>query len=205
MDNGADINAQYGRGETPLSDATLYGHRDVVELLLARGADITAGVMADEISLQDASNKSPGELAEYLVTKYGPYSIIVTDPRSVRKLLRYWKIGFDGLWIPKEADLEGLGAVLRSHLQSKTPIKAKEHFDRELVLIYLDQYSREYSGITRDGARYVICQMILPHRFPARPPENTLTMIHGSANRVIRFVFEVESKTIVEIDCEYVM
>ena len=84
-------------------------------------------------------------------------------------------------------------------------IKAKPHFSRKFILTYFDQYSREYSGITRDGAKYVICQMILPHHFPARPPDNAFSMLHGFANGVVRVVFELKIKTVVEIDCGYWM
>jgi len=47
--------------------------------------------------------------------------------------------------------------------------------------------------------------MILQHHFPAKPPDNEFTMIHGFANGVVRVVFDLKSKTVVEIDCEYWM
>jgi ankyrin repeat protein len=205
LDNGADINRKYGNDDTALSEAILNGHRDVVELLLVRGADITAGCMGGYVSLSDATDKDFKELAEYLAAEYGPYSIIVTESKLVRQLLRYLQIEFDGIWIPEETDLEGLDDILRSYLQNTTVIKAKPHFSRKFILTYFDQYSREYSGITRDGAKYVICQMILPRHFPARPPDNAFSMIHGFANGVVRVVFDLKNKTVVEIDCEYWM
>jgi ankyrin repeat protein len=205
LDRGADIGKQYSDAATSLSLAITNGYREVVELLLARGADVTAGCMGRYVSLDDAANKSFAELAEYLVAEYGPYSIIVADPNSARQLLAYWKIAFDDIWIPEDADLEGFDAAVRARLTDPTEIKAKSHFSRTFILRYFDQYSREYSGIIRNGQKYVICQMILPRSFPNKAPDNAFTMLHGFANGVVRVVFEPKTKTVVEIDCEYWM
>ncbi len=144
-------------------------------------------------------------MSEYLVSKYGPYSIIISDEQSVRGFLPHLQIDYDERWIPEKEELEGLNDILRSYLQNETVIKAKSHFSRKFVLKYLDQYSREYSGIIRDGEKYVICQMIQPLHFPTEPPDNKFTQIHGFANGVVRVVFELKSKKVVEIDCEYWM
>lgn len=205
LDNGADINGDDVNGDTALSRATLNGHRDIAELLLAKGADVTAGCMGKYISIQDTEGKNLHELAEYLVREYGPYSIIVANIESIRQLLRYWRIDFEGIWVPEQADLEGLDDALRFHLQNAKTIKAKPHFNRKFILTYFNQYSREYSGITRGDNKYIICQMILPRHFPVEPPDNKFTMIHGFANGVVRVVFELKSKKVVEIDCEYWM
>jgi len=205
LDNEADINRDDINSDTALSRAILNSRLDVVELLLSKGADVTAGCMGKYVLIQDTEGKNSQELAEYLVNKYGPYSIIVADVESIRQLLIYWRIDFDGIWVPEKKDLEGLDDILRSHLKSATVIKAKPHFNRKFVLKYLGQYSREYSGITRGETKYIICQMIQPLHFPTKPPNNEFTMIHGFANGVVRVVFELKSKTVVEIDCEYWM
>jgi ankyrin repeat protein len=41
LDRGADIDARDDSGATPLYNAASWGRRDVVELLLARGADVS--------------------------------------------------------------------------------------------------------------------------------------------------------------------
>jgi ankyrin repeat protein len=205
LDSGADINGNDSNSNTALSEATLNGHRDIVELLLSKGADVTAGCMSKYVSIQDTEDKNFQELAEYLVSKYGPYKIIVADTESIRQLLRYCGTDFDDLWIPEKKDLEGLDDTLRSYLQNATAIKAKSHFSRKFILTYFDQYSREYSGITRGETKYIICQMIQPLDFPTKPPNNKFTQIHGFANGVVRVVFELKSKKVVEIDCEYIM
>ncbi len=172
---------------------------------MEKGADATAGCMGDYVLTQDVKEKSIKELSEYLVSKYGPYSIIISDEQSVRGFLSHFKTDYDEIWVPKKTDLEGLNDILRYHLQNEPITKAKSHFSRKFVLTYLEQYSREYSGITRGETKYIICQMILPIDFPVDPPENEFTQIHGFANGVVRFVFELKSKKVVEIDCEYWM
>jgi ankyrin repeat protein len=42
LDEGAEVNAPESDGNTPLTEATFYGHAPVVKELLARGADINA-------------------------------------------------------------------------------------------------------------------------------------------------------------------
>jgi ankyrin repeat protein len=204
LDNGADIN-RISSGRTALGEAALNGHRDVVEFLLSKGADIRLGDLGEHVSLQDTTKRDFIDLAEKLVGKYGPYSIIVTDPDSVRQLLKYWRIDFDDVWIPEEEDLEGFGEAVRARLEDPTEIKAKPHFRRKFILRYFDQYSREYSGIMRNENKHVICQMILQSHFPAEPPDNTFTQIHGYANGVVRVVLDLKTKKVVEIDCEYWM
>jgi ankyrin repeat protein len=50
----------------PLHSAALYGHKAVVELLLANGADISAKTPAGETSLQIATERGYKEIAELL-------------------------------------------------------------------------------------------------------------------------------------------
>jgi ankyrin repeat protein len=41
LDNGADVNVRTGSGNTPLIGAAVWGPKEMVELLLSRGADVT--------------------------------------------------------------------------------------------------------------------------------------------------------------------
>jgi len=50
---GAKVNAQDINGDTPLHNACLCGHKDVISLLLHNGADK---------SIQNSSNETPGDL-----------------------------------------------------------------------------------------------------------------------------------------------
>jgi len=202
--NGADINAQGWDYSTPLYLAAKSGHRDIVELLLTKGADVKAGCLGKKLSLADSAVLSQKELIEQIIAVCKPYSIIVSDTKSIQEYLRSNGIDFDDMWIPEQSDIEVIDPVLRSHLSKNIVVGAKEHFDPKLVLRNLHLYNREYSGITRDGARYIICQMII-HDLPEDRPDNAFIMIHGSANGVVRFVFDVQNKTIVKIDCEYIM
>ena len=40
LDGGADVNATYGGGRTPLHQAAWKGHKEIAELLIANGADV---------------------------------------------------------------------------------------------------------------------------------------------------------------------
>jgi ankyrin repeat protein len=42
LDAGTDVNAKDEKGWTPLHEAALGGHKETVELLIAKGADVNA-------------------------------------------------------------------------------------------------------------------------------------------------------------------
>jgi len=208
----AQVDAQNRESQTPLYSAARAGRPDIVELLLNNGADITVGCVGQKIILTDMTNKNPREIAGQLVAKFGPYSIIVTDPQSVMRYLgfattenlQYVPVYFDNLWIPEEKDLEGINPVLRNHLENNPLIGVKDCFDRRLVLRHLHLYNREYSGIISNGVRCIICQMII-HELPEGESRNAFTQIHGSGNGVVRFEYDTKSKAITYIDCEFPM
>jgi len=208
----AQVDAQNRENHTSLYSAARAGQPDIVELLLNNGADINVGYVGQKIVLVDMTNKNPRKNAEQLVAKFGPYSIIVTDPQSVMKYLGfaatedlgYVPVYFDNLWIPEKKDLEGIDPVLRNHLENNPLIGVKDGFDRRLVLRHLHLYNREYSGIISNGVQYIICQMII-HDNPEGKSRNAFTGIHGSGNGVIKFEFDTKSKAITYIDCEFPM
>ncbi|KPK43477.1 MAG: hypothetical protein AMJ65_05645 [Phycisphaerae bacterium SG8_4] len=199
---GAQVDAEDWQQRTPLYSASRAGRPDIVELLLANGADVTAGYVGIEVVLPDKASRNPREIAEQLVTRFGPHSVIISDTQSVRQYLRYEGGLFDELWIPERKDLEGIDPILTAHLESGPLIAVMEEFDRKLVLRHLHLYNREYSGFTHDGVRHIVCQMIIHDLYEGKPP-SAFTMIHGSGSGVIRFVYNTVSKTIDYIDCEF--
>lgn len=61
LDRGADVSAQHGM---PLVKAALYGHKDVVELLLSAGADVSS---QQGMALIRASSKGHDDIVDVLV------------------------------------------------------------------------------------------------------------------------------------------
>lgn len=53
LNAGANVNSQDINGDTPLHNACLCGHKEIISLLLSRGADK---------QLQNSSNEKPGDL-----------------------------------------------------------------------------------------------------------------------------------------------
>jgi len=139
----------------------------------------------------------------------GPYSVIVTDPQETQRFLKYEGIRFDQVWVPKETDLEGLETIIEKYLDRDTPIHAQTWMDSEYVLANLQRYNREYSGFIRDGAKYIICSMILSSGSGGsfyvaeskQPQGKTFTIIMDGGCMVVRVIFDAKSKTIVSMDC----
>jgi hypothetical protein len=69
------------------------------------------------------------------------------------------------------------------------------------MLAFLRQYSREYSGFSIDGVRYVICQMNLFYIHFDKPPDNCFSFIGDGGSSVVRVVYKAESKEIAWIEC----
>ena len=69
LDKGADLNAKDESGYTPLYGAVEKGHKEVVELLIAAGADVNVkdGEWG-ETPLHLAADKGHKEVAELLIT-----------------------------------------------------------------------------------------------------------------------------------------
>jgi ankyrin repeat protein len=204
LSHGAKIDAQDYDSCTPLYNAAHAGYKDIVELLLTKGADVSLGRIGDELALTEPTPLSQEKLVERIFAVCKPYSIIVTDPKFIQEYLQYNGIHSDDFWIPEQADIQKIDPVLRAHLRENIVVGAKEHFDPARVLSNLHLYNREYAGITRGGRRYIICQMNI-HDLHHSKPMNTFSIIHGSGNGVVRFVFDLESEKIVHIDCEYLM
>ena len=67
LGEGAEVDAQNDRGETPLILSILEGHADVVELLIARDADVMARNKRGLTPLHAAAYSGSAELAQLLL------------------------------------------------------------------------------------------------------------------------------------------
>ena len=68
IDTGTDLNARDNRGITPLMWATNWGHEEIVELLIAAGADVNAKEESDRglTALDIATNMFKSKIVEIL-------------------------------------------------------------------------------------------------------------------------------------------
>jgi cytohesin len=66
---GADVNAKYADGSTPLHFAAVVGRREVVELLIAEGADVNGKGVGGGTPLHYAALGGRKEVAELLIAK----------------------------------------------------------------------------------------------------------------------------------------
>ena len=113
------------------------------------------------------------------------------------------KIHFDRVWIPKKADIEGLDFILKNSLEQKANIKTETWFNRDYILENLPRYNKEYSGFIKKKTKYVICNMVLAESQRA-PLNNEFTGgIYGYSCSIVQVVFQVEIKTVIQIDCQY--
>ena len=69
LDRGAQINAKDKDGATPLQHASMYGHKVVVRLLLAKKADVNARDNNGETALMLASKDGYREVVQMLLAK----------------------------------------------------------------------------------------------------------------------------------------
>ncbi|UCF16699.1 MAG: ankyrin repeat domain-containing protein, partial [Phycisphaerales bacterium] len=206
---GADVNTRHERDLTPLIDAAHHGHAAIIELLLANGADVEVKSEEDMTALDAAVKSGFPEIAKLLggdpdrlsAAENSPYTVIVSEPQTVREFLRFEGLEFEDVWIPDKDDLEGLEAALKTFLENNTSIRSRTWVDREFVLAKLRLYNREYSGFLRDESKYIICQLHLCW-FPSHgPPVERFSIIFDGGSSIVRVIFEAESKEIVHIDC----
>ena len=68
--NGTDVNAQNGPvGRTPLHEAALRGHKEVVELVIDKDADVNAKDWMSRTPLHNAALDGHKEIVELLIAK----------------------------------------------------------------------------------------------------------------------------------------
>jgi ankyrin repeat protein len=90
IQEGIDVNTKV-HGSTPLHCAARYGHKEVAELLIAKGADINAKDTRGRTPIDLAINKSQKEIAKLLVSKSVDVSLhtaaYIGDLQRVEKLI----------------------------------------------------------------------------------------------------------------------
>jgi len=204
---------------TALHEAALRGHAEVIKRLLAAGADTRATYAAEhytalgdafDMGYADIVRLLGGDLNDPALAGRGPYSVIVTNRQKVRQFLSWEGIHYDEAWIPQTADLDGLEASLRSYLSGqmgKTSMTGPP-MDSGFVLANLRRYNREYSGFYRGGSRYIFCNMFLFWGIGTSyvseyggPSGGEFTIIYDGGCGVVRVIFDAQTKTVVNIDC----
>ena len=71
ISKGVDVKARDTAGSTPLHDAAAAGHREVAELLIAKGADINAKTTNEDVTtpLHSAAFAGHKEMVELLIAR----------------------------------------------------------------------------------------------------------------------------------------
>ena len=178
-------------------------HKEILNLLISQGADVNAKNKQGNTVLDYARSPAPQNMIILSAGGTVPYSVIVTRLRVIRGFLRSQGINFDQIWIPEKEDLEGLDVILKRALDEDSVIQTQTWFSRRQISDHLDQYNREYAGFINDGVKYVICNMdIMEGR--AQPPDNDFTEVWDGGCSVVKVVFQLDTKTVVRIDCNFV-
>jgi ankyrin repeat protein len=108
--NGADVNAKARDGGTPLDHALFSGHKDVVELLIAKGADVNANDGDGRIPLSYANK----DTAELLINKVA--DVNAKDKHGQTLLFLVRNTGVVELLIAKGADVNAKDTLGRTPL-----------------------------------------------------------------------------------------
>jgi len=186
----------------PLYEAVSYGHTDIVERLVTAGAvpNQTILDLAVENGFADVVALLGGDANDPALVGNGPYTIIVTDEGNVRGFLHWEMVRFEGIWIPTEADLEGLQQNLKTHL-TELASASERWIERDLIRVYLRVYDRRYSGFTQDNRKYIVCCMDLFDFSEDELPGNSFSIISDGGCGIVIIVFDAETGAVVSIAC----
>ena len=104
---GMDVDARGGvRGETPLHSAAANDHKELAELLIAKGADVSAKGDGERTPLHEAATYGHKEVAELLIAAGADVNAEITSVKFRGETALDWAIAF------KETELADL---LRKH------------------------------------------------------------------------------------------
>ena len=99
LNNGADVNAKYEHGQTPLMWASKEGRADIVKLLLEKGADVNAKDRFNQTSLMYASKYAFTDIVKLLLEKganvdikniFGNTALDETTNHEIKQLLKQY-------------------------------------------------------------------------------------------------------------------
>ena len=212
ISHGADVNAvaenHQGRGQTPLQIAARCGHTATVALLIANGADVDAKDTQGNSALFHAWERGFADIVALLggdandpsLAERRPYTAIIHNPSAIGQILSPSE--YDDVWIPAQADIEGLDAVLKSHLAENTAIRTRTSVNREHLLANLRCYCREYIGFIYDGRSYLLCNMFIT-TYPETPDEERFRWESDGSPSPKRVIFDAKSRSVASIDERY--
>ena len=200
IDKGANINVRDKNGDTPLHVAALNGHKELFDLLITKGGDVNVKNKQGKTPVDYANSPAPMNAVVLSKDESRPYSVIITNLRHIRRFLRSEMIDFDQIWIPEKQDLEELNSALRTCLEEKAPVMKKTWFSHDYIFANLHEYNREYTGIFKNGTKYVICNMCILEK-GSEPRNNMFTSVYDGGCSFVRVVFEVKTKKVILINC----
>jgi ankyrin repeat protein len=119
---GIDVDARDYLGATPLHGAATFGHKEIAELLIAKGADVNAkGGIIKVTPLHDAASKGYKEIVELLIDKGAD-----VNAKSENETTPLHAAAFDGYKEVAELLIAEGADVNAKHVTGGTPLDSAE-------------------------------------------------------------------------------